>query len=446
MLAAMAVAAADLALLRKDFPALARRRNGKPPIYLNNTCMTLRPRVVIDAIARYYAEFPTCGGGRAEGAKHLHNWFMEELKQHEEAARHEVQRLLNARRAEEIVWTRNTSEAVNIVAHGLRLEPGDEVLGSEREHNSNLVPWLEVERRLRERARDPKLRVRRFFDLREDGSFDLAAALAAITPRTRVVALGHASNFDGTTIPDEAVKAVAKKVHDVGGVLLLDAAQSVPHRIVDVQALGVDFLALSFHKMCGPTGMGALYGRYEKLETLDPFVVGGDTIQDTWQDGVEYKAPPGRFEAGLQDYAGMLGAATAIRYVRDTVGLKAIEAHEHRLNAYLSERLRPLECDHFWIRGPRDASLRGGVLTMASSSGAILNAIERLGDEESNIMLRKGMFCVNAYLHRRFDATGSAKNNLRASVYFYNTEEECETLCRVVERVVKNPLDHLDDE
>ena len=161
---------------------------------------------------------------------------------------------------------------------------------------------------------------------------------------------------------------------------------------------------------------------------------------------MEYKAPPGRFEAGLQDYAGMMGAAAAIRYVRDTVGLSAIEAHEHRLNGYLSERLRPLECDHFWIRGPRDAALRGGVLTMSSSSGAVLNAIERLGDEESNIMLRKGMFCVNAYLHRRFDATGSAKNNLRASVYFYNTEEECEVLARVVERVVKDPMRYLDDE
>lgn len=436
----------DLAALRADFPPLMRRRNGKPPIYMNNTCMTLRPRSVIAAITKYYEEFPTCGGGRAEGAKHLHNWFMEELKQNEAGARDEVRRLLNARRVEEVVWTRNTSEALNIVAHGLPLEPGDEILGSEREHNSNLVPWLEAERRLRARAKDPKLVVRRFFDLAPDGSFSLPLALEAITPRTKVVALGHSSNLDGTTIPDAALTAIARKVHANGGWLVLDAAQSVPHVPVDVQTLEADFLAFSLHKMCGPTGMGALWGRYDQLQRVAPFIVGGDTIADTWQDRVLYKEPPGRFEAGLQDYAGMLGAAEAIRYVRDHVGLKAIQAHEHHLNAYMTERLLPLECDHFWIRGPRDAALRGGVLTMSSSSGAVLNAIERLADERFNVMLRKGMFCVNAYLHRRFDQGGNAKNNLRASVYLYNTEQECDALCGVVEQVVKNPLDYMDDE
>lgn len=440
------MASPDLRALRADFPPLARRRNGKPPIYLNNPCMTLRPRPVMAAMARYYEEFPTCGGGRADGAKRLHNWFMEELKEHEEGAREELRRLVNAGRREDVVWTRNASEALNIVAHGLPLQPGDEILGSEREHNSNLVPWLEAERRLREQAGDPALVARRFFDLAPDGSFSLENALQAITPRTKVVALGHTSNLDGTTIPDAALVAVARKVHENGGWLVLDAAQSVPHLPVDMQALTCDFLAFSLHKMCGPTGMGALVGRSEALARLAPFVVGGDTVADTWQDRVIYKAPPGRFEAGLQDYAGMLGAAAAVRYVRDTVGLAAIQAHEQRLNRYLTERLLPLESEHFWIRGPRDWRLRGGVLTMASSSGAILNAIERLADERANVMLRKGMFCVNAYLHRRFDAAGNAKNNLRAGVYLYNTEEECDALCSVVEQVVKNPLDHLDDE
>jgi cysteine desulfurase/selenocysteine lyase len=442
----MSVDLADVTALRADFPALRRTRRGKPPIYLNNTCMTLRPRSVIDAITRYYEEFPTCGGGRAEGAKHLHNWFMEELKEHEEAARESVRALLNARRVEEIVWTRNTSEAINIVAHGLHLEPGDEILGSEREHNSNLVPWLDAEARLRARVGDPDLVVRRFFELDEDGAFDLRRALAAITPRTKVLALGHASNLDGTTIGDDDMRALSRRIHEVGGVLVVDAAQSVPHRVVDVQDLGIDFLAFSAHKMCGPTAVGVLYGRHDLLSGLEPFVVGGDTIADTWQDRVVYKGPPGRFEAGLQDYAGMLGTTAAIDYVTRHVGLDFVQRHEHRLNAYLTERLLPLECEHFWIRGPRDPALRGGVVTMASSMGAVVNAIERLADEESNVMLRKGMFCVNAYLHRRFDAAGNAKNNLRASVYLYNTEEECEALCRVVERVVRNPMDYLDDE
>jgi cysteine desulfurase/selenocysteine lyase len=161
---------------------------------------------------------------------------------------------------------------------------------------------------------------------------------------------------------------------------------------------------------------------------------------------VVYKKPPEKFEAGLQNYAGMLGTTAAIEYVMNNVGLKTIQEHEHALNRYMTERLKPLECDHFWILGPSDPELRGAVLTMASGTGAIINAIERLADEQANIMVRKGMFCVNAYLHKRFDHTGSAKNNLRASVYFYNTEQDCEAFCKVVEQVVRNPLDHLDDE
>ncbi len=442
----MPAGSADLTALRADFPALSRLRNGKPPIYFNNTCMTLRPRPVIDALTEYYECFPTCGGGRADGAKNLHNWFLQELQERESASRESVRDLIGADMVDEIVWTRNASEALNIVAHGLDLEPGDEVVGSEREHNSNLVPWLEQERILRERAGDPELVVRRYFDLNPDGSFNVQNALDAITPKTKVVALGHASNLDGTAIGADDLKAIARKVHEVGGVFVLDAAQSVPHRRVCVRELGVDFLAFSIHKMCGPSGMGVLYGRYDRLEKLRPFVVGGDTIADTWLDRAVYKKPPGRFEAGLQDYAGIVATKPAIDYVTKTVGLDTIRAHELALNTHMTERLAPLECDHFWLLGPKDASRRGGILTMTSGSGAIINAIERLGDEEANIMLRKGMFCVNAYLHHRFDRVGSSKNNLRASVYLYNTIEECDILCDIVERVVKNPLDYFDDE
>jgi len=325
------------------------------------------------------------------------------------------------------------------------IEPGDEVLGSEREHNSNLVPWLEVERRLRERAGDPNLVVRRFFELDDDGGFSLERALAAIGPRTKVLAIGHASNLDGAVIEDAEIRALADAVHAVGGVLVLDAAQSVPHRRVDVQALGADYLAFSVHKMCGPTGVGVLYGRHDLLERLPPFVVGGDTVSDTWQDRVEYKRPPGRFEAGLQNYAGLVGTAPAVDYVARRVGFEAIQAHERALNERMTERLLPLECDHFRVLGPRDPARRGGVLTMSSPQGALLNAIERLGDEEANVMVRRGMFCVNAYLHRRFDRIGGAANNLRASTYFYNTLEDVDVFCDVVERVVREPLRWLDD-
>ncbi len=442
----MALSAADLRTLRSEFPALARRRRGLPPIYLNNSCMTLRPRSVIDAIDRYYTEFPTCGGGRVEASSKLHNWFTEELREHEVAAREALRGLVNARSPDEMVWTRNTTEAINLLARGLRLEPGDRILLCEREHNSNLVPWLEVERRLRERAGDPALPVLDFFELAPDGAFDPARALAHVRPGVKVVAVGHASNLDGTTIPDEGLRALSDAAHRVGAILAVDGAQSVPHRRVDVRALGIDFLAFSIHKMCGPTGTGALYGRADLLGALAPVVVGGDTIRDVWHDRVEYKPPPGRFEAGLQDFASMLGSTAAIDYVTRRVGYEAIGDHERHLNAILTDRLARLECEHFWLLGPKDVALRGGVCTMTSPLGGILNAIERIGDEEANVMLRKGMFCVNAYLHARFDARGSAKNNLRASIYLYNTEEEIDTLASIVERVVKNPLDVMDDE
>jgi cysteine desulfurase/selenocysteine lyase len=442
----MALSPSDLRDLRRDFPPLARTRNGKPPIYLNNTCMTLRPRSVIAAIARYYEEFPTCGGGRTEGARRVDNWFMEELRVHEDKARRTLQRLVNAERPDEMVWVRNTTEAMNVVARGLALEPGDRVLLSEREHNSCLVPWLEAQRRLRERAGDPSLPVLDFFDLAPDGSFDRARALARLVPGVKVLAVGQSSNLDGTTIPDADLRALSDAAHALGAVVVVDGAQSVPHKRVDVRALGIDFLAFSLHKMCGPSGTGALYGRYDLLETLAPVTVGGDTVNDTWHDRVEYRKPPGRFEAGLQDYAAMLGTTAAIEYVVDRVGYDSIERHEARLNRRLTERLAPLEGEHFWILGPKDPRHRGGVLTMTSPLGSVLNAIERIASEESNVMLRKGMFCVNAYLHERFDATGTAKNNLRASMYFYNTEEEIDALADVVERVVRNPLDHMDDE
>jgi cysteine desulfurase/selenocysteine lyase len=431
--------------VRGDFPALSRRRGGRPPIYLNNTCMTLRPRPVIEAITRYYEDFPTCGGGRLDEHGRSANWFQGELHSHEVEARAAVADLLGAASPDEIVWTRNATEAINIVAHGLTLEPGDEVLGSIREHNSNLVPWLEVERALREASGDPDLVVRRTFDLAPDGAFDLALALAAITPRTKVLALGHASNLDGTRIPDDALRALAERIHAVGGVFVLDAAQTVPHREVDVASLGVDFLAFSIHKMCGPTGMGVLWGRRDRLASLRPFIVGGDTVADTWLDRAEFKLPPGRFEAGLQDYAGIVGTPAAVRYVRDTVGFAAIEAHETRLNRHLTERVQPYLGEHLQLLGPADAALRGGVLTLTSHSGALINAIERLGDREANIMVRVGMFCANAYLHERFDARGSAANNLRVSVYFYNTLAECDVFADLVARVMADPLAAMDE-
>ena len=445
MLARMNGPTPEIQAIRDEFPALGRMRRGMPPIYLNSTCMTLRPQQVIDAIAEYYTTYPTCGGGRV-GGPHVAptSWFQGELREREMASRDAVRDLLGAEDVREIVWTRNSTEALNIVASGLSLEPGDEVLSAEREHNSNLVPWIEAERRMRARADDPTLVLRKTFDLAPDGSFDIKQALDAVTERTKVIALGHTSNLDGTTIADDDIRRLSRRVHENGGVFVLDAAQSVPHRPVQVTSLGVDFLALSLHKMCGPTGMGVLYGRYDALCELAPFVVGGDTVRDTWQDRAVYKDPPGRFEAGLQHYAGIAATAPAVHYIKERVGYDWIEDQERALMRRLDERLRPLECDHFWLLGDPDPMQRSAITTMASGSGALMNAIERTADREANIMVRRGMFCVNAYLHKRFGKVGSEANNVRASVYFYNTLEECDVFCDIVERIVSDPLAHLD--
>ena len=352
-----------LRALRDDFPSLQRRRSGRPPVYLDNACTTLVPRQVIAALAEYYTDYPSCGGRR--GA----HWFAEEVTRRIEGdaengikgTRQSVAELINAGSKDEIVFTLNTTHAINTVALGLRFKPGDVVLLTDREHNSNLLPWLRLQA-------SGLIRVDRAVPDHGDG-FDPETFEAHFREeRVRLVSMAHTSNVTGATLPAEQIIAIA---HRHGARVLLDGAQTVPHRAVDVRALDVDFLAFSLHKMCGPRGVGVLYARRELLgrgareweagdEVIEPAILGGGTVDDTTYDSYRLLEGPERFEAGIPNYAGLIAAGEAVQYVRQ-IGMDRIAAHEEQLNTYLTEALLARYGDTGWfsILGPREREPAG---------------------------------------------------------------------------------------
>jgi cysteine desulfurase/selenocysteine lyase len=372
--------------LRPDFPPL---RDGRL-IYFDNACMALRPQVVIDAVTSYYAEYPACG----ERSLHrLGRRVDEEVSLAREAAR----RFLHARRVEEIVFTQNTTHAINLVAHSFPFAPGDVVVTSDQEHNSNLLPWQQLSRRgVQHRA---------------VAFGDLEALRASLAPEVKLVSMVMTSNLDGASIDARRTVEVA---HEAGIPILLDAAQAVPHRPLDVRSLDVDFLACSGHKMLGPSGTGLLYGRRDALARLRPALVGGGTVEDSTLQGATYREGPERFEAGLQNYAGIAGLRRAIEYV-ERVGREAIHGHEQALTRSLQAGLE--QYPDVTILGP-PAERRSGITSFAFA-GMDAHDVCLLLDQSANIAVRSGRHCVHSWFNaREIEAT------VRASFYFYNTEEE----------------------
>ena len=402
--------------LRKDFPALQRQRNGKPPVYLDSACMSLKPEQVISAMLEYHRSHPACSGyGRSA------HWFAREVSEATAQAREKVASFIGAS-PEEVVWTKNTTEAINLVAKSLRLHPGDVVLTSDREHNSNLIPWLELERQGVRHEVVPS---------REDETFDLDALQDMLSPEVKLVSVVHVSNLDGYALP---VREIAELAHDSGSLVLVDAAQSVPHRRVDVDRLGADFLAFSVHKMLGPS-IGVLYIREGMEKELRPFIVGGDTVADSWYDRAAYLPSPRRFEAGLQDYAAQMGAAAAVDYLR-RIGMREVEKHERFLTEHLLRRLGEIEELRFV--GVADPELASGIVSFRlEADGRSMVApsdVAEMLDARYNIMLRAGDHC----LHSWFNARGmGASGSVRASVYIYNTLQECELLAEGVESILE---------
>jgi cysteine desulfurase/selenocysteine lyase len=252
-----------------------------------------------------------------------------------------------------------------------------------------------------------------------------------LTSKVKLVSMVYTSNLDGYTIPAEEIIKVS---HAQGAKVMLDGAQSAPHKHIDVQKLDVDFFAFSIHKMCGPTGMGILYGKEELLENLEPFVVGGDTVTDTFYNRYPiYLESPAKFEAGLQNYAGIIGAGVAVEYLRN-IGLDNITRHEFELNKYLTENLSPYE--ELEIIGPKDPELRGGIFTFFAKKKG-LSVITGECDKRNNIMLRSGEFCIHSWFNGKGVDRGSGIGIIRASLYFYNTLEECEIFISTIKEILQ---------
>ncbi len=392
----------DTQKIRLDFSVLSKKWNGKYPIYLDNACMTLKPRQVIAAMDEYYIEYPVCGG------RSLHK-MAKMVDERVTGSREKFQKFLGAESPEEIVFTRNTTEGLNLVANSLDLKKGDIVMTTDREHNSNLIPW---------QVQTEKKGIRHVVvNSAADNTFDIGKfeELMSKTKNVRLVSMVHTANLDGYTIP---AKDIIKIAHDHSALVMLDGAQSAPHKPVDVKKLDVDFFALSVHKMLGPTGMGVLYGKHHLLEELAPFIVGGDTVSDSTYESAKFLPPPEKFEAGLQNYAGIIGSGAAVDYI-EKVGRPDIEKYEEKLNRIITDGVKDIP--GLKIIGPQEPRSRGGIIsfTVEFPKGGDAHDIAIVLDETENIAVRSGAFCVHSWFNYR-----KCQAAVRASLYLYNTEDE----------------------
>ena len=329
--------------------------------------------------------------------------------------------MFNANSPDEIIFTKNATHSLNQVAKGLSWNKGDVVLTTDREHNSNLVPWLQLEQ---EQGID-----HRVVRSNTDNTFDIEAfeeACANAGDKLRMVSLSHVGNLDGVATP---VKQAAKIAKDHGAMVCIDGAQSTPHMKVDVQDLGVDFMAFSIHKMMGPSGMGGLWGKMELLENMRSIQSGGSTVETSNYDSMVWSKPPARFEGGLGNYAGILGTNAAIDYISD-IDLDMVHEHEVSLNRVMTSIIK--DVNGIEIIGPEDPSLRGGICSLLFET-IDAHDIAVLLDEAADVMVRSGMHCVHSW----FNDKGIDQGSLRASAYLYNTEAEvrlfAETLVEAVE-------------
>jgi cysteine desulfurase/selenocysteine lyase len=401
--------------IRKDFPILSRLIRGRRLIYLDNAATTQKPKQVVAAIARYYLWH------NANVHRGLHTLSQEASQMYEEA--HEaVARFINARSWDEVVFTYNVTEALNLVAYtwGLRnVGEGDKIVLTVMEHHSNMLPWRNL-------ARLKGARVV-YADITDGGELTYEEFERLIDERTKVVAVTLMSNVLGTITAD-VVKRVAKLAHEVGAIVVADGAQYVPHAPTDVRDLGVDFLGFSGHKMLGPMGIGVLWGRREILEELEPFKSGGDTIKDVTLSDVVWHDLPWRFEAGTPNVAGAVGLKAAIEYLT-RLGMDAVREHEKRLVEYTLKRFSEELGDAVEVYGPKDPEVRGGVIAFnvkGLNHHTVGMALDMFG-----IAVRTGMHCAHP-LHYRLGLRGT----VRASYYVYNIKEEVDELVKALKTVI----------
>jgi cysteine desulfurase / selenocysteine lyase len=400
--------ALDVERLRRDFPILALPIRGKPLVYLDNAATSQKPRSVIDAVSRFYSS------ENANIHRGVH-YLSEQATAAYGAVRARVASFLNAASSAEIVFTRGTTEGINLVAQSWargRLQPGDEILITEMEHHSNIVPWQLVAGQTGA--------VIRAIPITDAGELELATFDRLLTERTRLLAVSHLSNALGTINP---VRWMVARARERGIVTLVDGAQSAPHLPVDVQALGCDFFACSGHKLFGPTGVGVLYGRAELLEAMPPWHGGGDMIETVTVERSTYAPPPARFEAGTPMIAEVVGLGAALDYI-EGVGRAAIGSWEEDLLGYATDRVRELD----GVRLIGTAREKAAVLSFVVE-GVHPHDVGAVLDDEG-IAIRAGHHCAQP-LMRRLGLSATA----RASFSFYNTREEVDALVRGLQRV-----------
>jgi cysteine desulfurase/selenocysteine lyase len=395
--------------IRQDFPILQRTvAGGKRLVYLDNGASSQKPESVLRAMDDYYRLY------NANVHRGVHT-LSEEATALYEGAREKVARFIHARSHHEVVFTRGTTESINLVAYAwgrANLKPGDEVLVTEMEHHANIVPWQIVQEQLGFTLR--------YVPITDHGLLDLDALDTLLTEKTKLFAFVHASNVVGTINP---VQELVAKARAVGAKVLIDGAQSVPHMAVDVQALDADFYAFSSHKMCGPTGIGVLYGKRAVLEAMPPFMGGGDMIREVTLQGSKWNTLPYKFEAGTPSIAEAVGLGAAVDYL-GSVGMDWVRAHEQELVAYAYERLSEVEGLRILGPGPEQ---RGGLIAF-TLEGVHPHDIAAILDSYG-VAVRAGHHCA-APLHARYDIPASA----RASFYLYNTVQEVDVLSEALHK------------
>jgi cysteine desulfurase/selenocysteine lyase len=401
----------DWAKLRADFPILDQKVHGKPLIYFDNAATSQKPRAVIQALVNYYER------DNANVHRGIHELSMRATTAFE-AARARAAKFINARSADEIIWTRGTTEAINLVAStwGTKhLKPGDVILLTEAEHHSNIVPWQLL-------AQKTGAKVAYIPVTGDEGTLDLSKLDTILTSQVKLLSLVHISNSMGVVNPVADLCARARKL---GIVTLVDGAQSAGHMSVDVQAIGCDFFAFSGHKICGPTGIGALYGRTEILEKLPPYQCGGEMILTVGYDKTEFKPAPHRFEAGTPDISGPIGLHAAMDYL-DAIGRDNIWKHDQELAKYAYDQLAALQ--NIRLFGPKTE--RAGLVSFLLKD-VHAHDVVTLADQ-GGVALRGGHHCTQPLMHKL-----GVESTARASFYFYNTKAEVDHFVEVVKEIQK---------
>ncbi|MBE3578228.1 MAG: cysteine desulfurase [Limnochordales bacterium] len=399
----------DVEGIRNDFPILARQVHGKPLVYLDSAATSQKPRQVLETLREYYEEY------NSNVHRGIHA-LAEKATERYEAARERVARFIGAAGPQNIIFTRNTTEAINLVAYAWarpRLHEGDEILLTPMEHHSNLIPWQLV-------ARSTGARLR-YVQLTPDGRIDWTSFLALLGPKTRLVAVTHVSNVLGTINP---VREMVAAAHRVGALVLVDGAQSVPHMPVDVRELDCDFLAFSGHKMLAPTGIGVLYGKEEVLEEMEPFLGGGEMIGEVTLESATWRELPWKFEAGTPNIAGAIALAAACDYL-DALGREEVYRHGLELAEYALRRLQ--EIDGVTLYGPGPGVARGALVAF-TMKGIHPHDISTILDQDG-IAIRAGHHCAQP-LHRWLNVPATA----RASFYIYNTCGDIDSLVQSLYR------------